>query len=60
MARGDHYQRMASDFLRFAQEAADPDRKALYLWTAELWATLADEARDSMTAPDLDEPPRSN
>jgi hypothetical protein len=61
MTRGDHYLRTASDFLRFAQEATDPGRKAPYLWTAELWATLAAEAQDSEVtgSSDLDGRPPS-
>jgi hypothetical protein len=47
MARGDHYQHMATECLRSAQEATDPKNKALLLEMAQTWVKLAEQARES-------------
>ena len=46
MAKGDHYQRMAAECLRHAQEAPDPANKALLLEMAQTWVRLAEQARE--------------
>jgi hypothetical protein len=54
MARGDHYQHMAGECVRFAREATDAHRKALYLEMAHMWLRLAEQARSS----EVIEPPK--
>jgi hypothetical protein len=45
--RKDHYQHMAGQCLKLAQNSDDPTNKALLLEMAQSWVKLAEMARDS-------------
>ncbi len=47
MTRGEHYERMASECLRFAEEAADLTNMAVLVQMAQTWIKLAERARES-------------
>jgi hypothetical protein len=45
--RKEHYQGMAAECLRMAQNTDNPTSKALLLEMAQTWVKLAEQARDS-------------
>jgi hypothetical protein len=47
MGRGEHYKRMASECLRFAQVAASPTNRAVLVEMAQTWIKLDELARES-------------
>jgi hypothetical protein len=50
VTKREHYQQMAADCVRSAQQTSDPDNKALLLQMAQTWVNLAEQAKGDLPA----------